>query len=87
MIYAAEVTYGKCQEKAENIYIVPIYIYSGLGMGVYWSHIYVYKFKGFCTKYSQYIYKLESGYARLNLAYATQWCYRKLWYTNLSFHV
>ena len=33
-----------------------------------------------------YIYKLESGFSRLNLAYATQNCYRKLWYTTLSFY-
>ena len=95
MVYAAEIMYGKCQIKAANIYMVPIYMYSRLGLGVYSLYIYIYiaiyrpMYKGQPIYMYIYIYKytLESGWARLNLALATQWSYRKLWYTTLSLYI
>ena len=43
IIYKAEIIYVKCQIKAENTYIVPIYKYIRLGLGIYSPYICIYR--------------------------------------------
>ena len=59
-MYTNDIMHIKSQMKSVNIYLTPIYIYvQGLGWA-YIAHVYI------------YIHTLESWYARLNLASATQ---------------
>ena len=74
MAHAADVMYKKRLVKAENIYLVPIYMYSKLTLGRYSPHIYLYiAIQRFAYKAQPlYIYKLESKRTRLNLSCANQ---------------
>ena len=85
--------------KAENTYMASIYMYRRLVLGLYGSYTYIYIYANMepCTQSRAdiyiyiyiyvYIYMLESWGARLNLAHAAQYGYRKLWYTTLSFYI
>ena len=42
IVYAADVMYKKRSIKAESIYMVPIYMYARLGLGVYSPSTYIY---------------------------------------------
>ena len=69
--------------KAENIYMAYIYMYKRLGLGLYGPYICIYGDMEACAQSGAniyiYIYTLESWHARLNLAQAAQYGYKKLW--------
>ena len=64
-------------------------MYTRLGLGVYGPYTCIYTDIEACMQSgaNTYIYMLESWRARLNLACAAQYSYRKLWYITLSFYI
>ena len=97
MAYVNDIMHIYIQMKAENRYKASIYMYEKLGLGVYGPYTYIYADIEACTQSRANIYiyiyiyihthTLESWRARLNLAHAAQYGYRKLWYITLSFHI
>ena len=41
IVYVAEIMHDNIQMKAENIYMVSIYMYARLGLGIYGPYIYI----------------------------------------------
>ena len=56
IVYVDYTMHDKSQLKAENIYRVPIYIYTRLGLGVYSLHIFIYTNLKAYTQSTVYIY-------------------------------